>query len=71
MPSYTLSQNSAAILRKTPFVVQNNSKLLEETVLFDSSKMQCKSNPQKLSRVSETKNDMDKLFDFNVQIQVH
>ena len=27
MPSYTLSQNSAAVLRKTPFVVQNNSKL--------------------------------------------
>ena len=27
MPSYTLSQNSAAVWRKTPFVVQNNSKL--------------------------------------------
>ena len=26
---------------------------------------------KKLSRVSETKNDMDKLFDFNVQTQVH
>ena len=26
---------------------------------------------KKLSRVSETKNDMDKLFDFNVQMQVH
>ena len=26
---------------------------------------------KKLSRVSETKNDMDNLFDFNLQIQVH
>ena len=26
---------------------------------------------KKLSRVSETKNDMDKLFDFNVHIQIH
>ena len=26
---------------------------------------------KKLSRLSETKNDMDKLFDFEVQFQVH
>ena len=29
------------------------------------------SNPQKVVKSVRNKNDMDKLFDFNVQIQVH
>ena len=60
---HTLSRNSAAVLRKTPFVVQNNSKLFVGN-LFSLILQRCNAKVilKKLSRVLETKNDTDKLL---------
>ena len=52
---------------KLPIVIGRVRVQIKQSVCLSVCLSVCK----KFSRVSETKNDIDKLFDFNVQIQVH